>query len=133
MNKQELFDKVVRHLVKQGRPSGHRTKYGSFICSYLSATGEQCAAGCLLPKDHDYTKHNNCAWGRLVDLEPTLEDIGSISFIIELQLAHDSMSSHTNWRRHWFSNMISLAQVSGNLSTNVIEELATSEWCAVQV
>ena len=44
---QEAFDKVVRHLVAQGRPAINAN--GS--CAYLSEDGRKCAAGCLIPED----------------------------------------------------------------------------------
>ena len=45
MDSQEIFDKVVDHLRKQG----HRSvdEYGS--CMYRAPNGDMCAVGCLIP------------------------------------------------------------------------------------
>lgn len=44
MNKQEIFDKVVRHLYAQGKPAMNGAN-----CRYRSNDGLSCAVGCLIP------------------------------------------------------------------------------------
>ncbi len=45
--KQETFDIVVRHLLKQGAKSIDET----LICRYRGPNGSQCAVGCLIPDE----------------------------------------------------------------------------------
>ncbi len=47
MTKQEIFDKVVRHLMKQGKKSLVDTK-----CAYRGADGASCAVGVLINDEH---------------------------------------------------------------------------------
>ena len=46
MTQQTLFNKVARHLLKQGRKS--LNIYGE--CKYKEPDGSQCAVGCLISK-----------------------------------------------------------------------------------
>lgn len=48
MNRQEIFDKVVTHLYKQGKPC--RNENG---CLYRDNEGNSCAIGCLI-SDENY-------------------------------------------------------------------------------
>jgi len=53
MNRQEIFDTVVRHLFMQGRPA---REYELAMCCYRLLDGDvvlKCAVGCLIP-DEDY-------------------------------------------------------------------------------
>ena len=50
MDNQELFDRVVRHLLTQGVRSTNEVD-GSFLCAYRNEDGLQCAIGCLIPPD----------------------------------------------------------------------------------
>lgn len=68
--KQEAFDKVVRHLVAQGRPALNRNK----SCAYLSADGLKCAAGCLIPDDFIKLDFDG-TWYELRDKYPNLDFI----------------------------------------------------------
>lgn len=51
MTNQEIFDRVVRHLAKQGRPAA----YDDGTCAYRMPDGEACAIGCLIP-DENYSR-----------------------------------------------------------------------------
>ena len=44
MNQQEVFDKVVRHLLKQGE----RAISDNGRCAYNDSHGRKCAVGCLI-------------------------------------------------------------------------------------
>lgn len=54
MTNQELFDRVARHLIQQGRPAtdGAGCRYRVF---QPDGTVLKCAIGCLIP-DHVYTR-----------------------------------------------------------------------------
>lgn len=45
MTRQEVFNKVAKHLLKQGEPA-----LGAMGCRYLTDDGKKCAVGCLIPK-----------------------------------------------------------------------------------
>lgn len=47
MNKQEIFETVVRHLHQQGEPA----VIGEGNCRYRADDGKSCAVGCLIPDD----------------------------------------------------------------------------------
>lgn len=55
MTKQEIFNKVYAHLVKQGRRSMYYLpSKGEEGCAYRGQDGAMCAVGCLIP-DEFYT------------------------------------------------------------------------------
>lgn len=54
MTEQEIFDKVVNHLLTQNFQSmGYvgADEYDDEICAYRSSEGLKCAIGCLIPDD----------------------------------------------------------------------------------
>ena len=51
MTKQEVFDKVATHLLKQGEKAEYSTEFGEPICAYRTSEGLKCAVGCLIPDD----------------------------------------------------------------------------------
>jgi len=48
---QETFDRVARHLRRQGGPSTKEGPGGRTICAYRGNGGRMCAAGCLIPDE----------------------------------------------------------------------------------
>jgi hypothetical protein len=52
MTKQEVFDRVVTHLLTQKKRSA--SYYGS--CLYKGPDGLRCAVGCLFPDSYDTSK-----------------------------------------------------------------------------
>ena len=111
MTNQEIFDKVVEHLIRQGQKSVGILKadwtecvYRSdkvLKCVYRSDKGLKCAVGCLIA-DHAYTPSLE---GRPVE-EPSVIDAltksinidvqSAIKLLADLQLAHDSDNSWKN-------------------------------------
>ena len=53
MEKQEIFEKVAKHLLTQGKKSVYAHGDGDTLCSYKSPDGLQCAIGILI-KDEFY-------------------------------------------------------------------------------
>ena len=54
MTRQEIFDKVVKHLLAQGAKSvTYRESGDQFRCLYRGPNGLMCAVGCLIP-DEEY-------------------------------------------------------------------------------
>lgn len=93
---QQTFDKVSRHLFKQGRPS---VSIGG-TCLYRGPNNTRCAVGCLIP-DELYQKKMDCGfavqslfneWPNLweqFDMEGRSFDDWRV-FLRDLQRVHDS-------------------------------------------
>lgn len=131
MTNQEIFDKVVRHLVAQGKPA-----FEDESCKYLTASGEKCAAGCLLPEvlpegfedpEGFSTTTNNYSWDEVCLSYPEFREIGSGPFILKIQSAHDRGANSSFWRELWYQRMLVLAE-DACVDNAVLLELATPEW-----
>lgn len=99
MNKQEIFDKVSRHLIEQGVQASYDD-----MCRYRmidTETGQElmCAAGCLIPKDSYLESMENNAIDNLLDVYPNLLGFdlpeGGTELVLDLQHAHDALHA---WR-----------------------------------
>jgi hypothetical protein len=51
MSAQEIFDKVVEHLAKQGKRARIAVSPGDFRCKYRTPDGLKCAVGVLIPDE----------------------------------------------------------------------------------
>jgi hypothetical protein len=98
MTKQEIFDHVLTHLRKQGKPAINETDSGEDICAYRTDDGLKCAVGCLIPDD----KYNEDLEGRSATVvygvlggEPTS---GAALFLVGVQLClHDNISGRLDF------------------------------------
>jgi len=97
MTKQEFYDKICAHLVKQGcRSMGEGPL--STACLYRGANGRKCAIGAVIPDDI-YTEEMDAAADTGIryvieefpQLKPFIPDVRLASF---LQGAHDDF---VNW------------------------------------
>lgn len=127
---QELFDKVVIHLVAQGRPA--LDDYGN--CMYLSKEGLMCAAGCLAVEELTNIDWLYVAgsWRNTANKYPELLGLGNVNFIKDLQEIHDFVAKSSDWRVHWFSSMQNLAK-RFSLDTTTLTELATVDWYSQEI
>lgn len=127
MTKQEMFDKVAEHLLKQGGPAWDN------MCMYRAPNGRKCAAGCLIP-DNLYRKEwEGLAADCLRDKDDRypLDKLFDGGFARKLQNAHDdavlytgadgTVNSDADWLVEWKSNMLNIAE-SFNLSTKVLDK-----------
>ena len=93
MTKQEIFDKVVRALIEQGRPSVDPI---TGFCLYRGPDGVKCAAGFLIPDERyqaifeDQDIYSLADWGAFDDYDADLMDLFQ-----SLQHAHDNAASRT--------------------------------------
>lgn len=99
MNEQEIFDKVVNHMRKQGHPS-----IESGTCAYRTEDGSMCAVGCLIT-DEVYAVYGSKIEGHGVINSLVLEALdisgidvfkagtGIFGLLSCLQDAHDSEPS----------------------------------------
>lgn len=117
MTKQEVFNTVARHLLKQGKPAATKN---SHYCKYRVKVGGhvlKCAVGVLLPdKLYDEALEGASVkdgdlYGRAVDLHPDqrtpfrewyAETITpNRHLIIALQALHDEAADVDNALSHW--------------------------------
>lgn len=88
---QRLFNKVARHLLKQGERSVLVANGGLDTCQYRSAEGRMCAVGCLI--SDRYYKPDMEGW----DIQGLLDHgyklpksiTENVGFLSDLQQIHD--------------------------------------------
>lgn len=92
--KQELFDRISKHLLKQNERS---IEHISGACRYRGDNGLKCAVGAII-SDKKYSEKIE---GRTVYTSSVIEclpvryqGVGSISFIGKLQRLHDQTAVH---------------------------------------
>lgn len=92
MNKQEIFDAVVRHFKTQVEPSlEYDAHIGLSRCKYRSIDGKKCAAGIFIPDDQYSPTMEGKAFTFVAQrhsLPAFLVD--EKDFVERLQLIHDS-------------------------------------------
>lgn len=99
MGKQEIFDKVSKHLLKQGRRA-FDTKQQK--CMYLTKSGLKCAIGCLI-KEECYSEElegltvDRQAVKHAVKLSGVSVSGDSMRLLSRLQGIHDTLPPNT-WR-----------------------------------
>lgn len=91
MNKQELFDKAVGGVIKQGAPSIRLSGQPGPICCYRNGEGLKCAIGQIIPDDKYETRFDTEG----LATSEVLNAIGIKSdddqeFLIDLQECHDN-------------------------------------------
>lgn len=89
MNRQEIFNRVCKHLLTQMRQA--RDDRG---CRYITSNGDRCAIGCLIPDNHPGL-HSNSSVYILPKMYPDLMKLWDIQrtsdlmFLCKLQEIHD--------------------------------------------
>ena len=85
--KQQTFNKIISGLVKQGRAAYDPDKG----CQYLTADGDKCAAGQLIPKG----KYKSSMEGKNLysnDIRRLFKSFGhNTELVMECQVAHDNV------------------------------------------
>ncbi len=91
---QKTFNKVYRHLIRQGEKS---VKNG--VCVYRGNNGLRCAVGALIPNRlYDPNFERFTAGGICGELNRTLLGLGyDLGFVRELQVIHDGCEPN-EWR-----------------------------------
>lgn len=99
MNNQEVFDKVVEHLVAQGQPARE-----GFKCFYRGPNGTKCAVGCLIPDElYDEAMEGRSASileSKFPQLQPLFSNVDP-EVLWQLQNVHDLSS---NWDKNGLGN-----------------------------
>jgi hypothetical protein len=105
--KQEVFNTVALHLIKQGRASVAGTRiYNKPVCAYRSILdGSSCAIGCLIPDGlyHAAIEGKSAHSKDLVEiLDQTFDGDYDLHLLVDLQQAHDQQLACENihsWAR----------------------------------
>lgn len=120
MDKQEVFDKVARHLLTQNSRALFDPDNELSGCAYRAEGGKSCAVGCLIPDDLYDEKMENVPAGRLAVEFPKLRKLfnfdNSSIFLSLLQSIHDSRDV-----RSWFYELFTFAQ-KHNLDNSILKE-----------
>lgn len=98
--KQEIFNKVVTHLRKQGRKAMRFVNNelgGSTFCAYRTSEGLCCAIGCLIPEDKyrpsmesGVVTYNQEVQSVLLSEGINTSHAPTLGFLRTLQLVHDT-------------------------------------------
>jgi hypothetical protein len=83
---QQIFDRVAKHLLKQGR----RAQYDNdsqFFCAYLNTDGFRCAVGCLFKND----EWTNAIAIKLGGSTKRIYADGQLQTLLDFDLAHEQV------------------------------------------
>lgn len=116
MSKQATFNRVARHLLRQGE----RADDGGPTCVLHAANGLRCAAGVLVTrKDYDpnWEQHSGVDVASRSRLCQYLEAKGhDLRLVHDLQIMHDTLGP-----RHWAKALYGVAKGHG-LNSGAIDE-----------
>lgn len=111
MTKQEMFDKVLLALRKQGRASVQTNRDGTLLCLYRAKNGDKCAAGHLLPDELYDPRMEDKTFTEVSEIFGIGGALGmdnsDVLFVRRLQIAHDE--SLVIGRERWELRMKNLA------------------------
>lgn len=88
---QQIFDKVAKHLAKQGKKALEEFK----ICRNFTGSELRCAVGCLIPRSFYRKPENRDFWkGSAYSLRDVLKTYGidyttHENLLLSLQMTHD--------------------------------------------
>jgi hypothetical protein len=99
MTAQKVFNKVVKHLRKQG----HKALNEKDLCMYLAKDGSKCAFGCLIrTSEYRPEMERKCiTWifdNGIASLRNRLQSFKQL--VVDLQYIHDCISTES-WEVHF--------------------------------
>lgn len=100
MTRQEIFDKVARHLLTQNEKSIADVLVGEGGCAYRGANGLKCAIGCLIPDKYSLWEYEGSSVAALLlsgDFSEYLGGMENEDFLDRLQFMHDTYAVE-EWR-----------------------------------
>ncbi len=121
MKRQELFDKVVTHLLTQKEQS----RKISSLCAYRGQNNLKCAIGCLIPDDlYSESLEGNNVESLFVYFPKVRKLIGKRNKDLceNLQDIHDNIDVSL-----WYSYLSNLAE-SQNLNKKVLENFKSEKY-----
>lgn len=119
MNRQETFDKIVTHLLMQGKPATKTQESGSVSCVYRGDEGTMCAIGCLIPDEKYSPQLEGRSIGRFTNDELSIigfdpSDDEMFSLLRDCQRVHDySKSPYYTFNEWILTKMKVVADVHG--------------------
>lgn len=120
MKAQTVFDKVVRHLHKQGKRAFQDNAVGG-ACLYRTKEGLTCAVGCLIPEEAYHSSMEGKNVTAILDFMPKYFE--HVDLLEELQNVHDSSKS-----RSWLVRELRSVAVQFGLATTQLDNKMTDEW-----
>ena len=104
MTNKQIYTKVSKHLLKQGKRSEEGTATIGNNCVYRSSAGLMCAVGCLIPDDEYYSGLEGQDVNKGMVLDTLRDVIGTcwrtktrkIDLLERLQCIHDQVPVE-NW------------------------------------
>lgn len=125
MTNQEIFDKVAKTLIKQGKPCFISNAAGG-LCSYYKPNGDRCAIGWLVDETTAKWLEEKYSGIGVSDIsDEVLKDIFGEGYdlvlLTELQDVHDSHTREkpSEWLMLWKKAMTVIAE-DYDLSTDVL-------------
>lgn len=119
-NKNEVFDFVLKNIIKQGGPS---LDIFTWECMYRGSNGRKCAVGILIPdEDFDPNFEGLKPWIDMTHIETPIPENRLIlinylksknydlKFLRDLQLIHDECSDIDDFNFHYANKMIEYAK-----------------------
>jgi hypothetical protein len=124
MTKQEIFDTVALHLIKQGKKSVNDIGR----CLYRSPEGLKCAIGCLIPDEVYQRSMEGHGVSRLLGNYDSLKFLWPFDAILNaLQITHDKTCGEgQTWTDAVVLRLRKIAE-KYNLSTKIIDEIITTK------
>jgi hypothetical protein len=101
MNEQQVFDRVVLHLMKQNERSQDPEITLGNGCMYRDPKGNKCAVGCLIPDEMYVPEMERKNVYRLTGAFPQVRDLFKgprvLELLSQLQGIHDTGGNATEW------------------------------------
>lgn len=105
LSKQEVFDKVARHLILQNAQSVKKYSDGDGVmsppaCAYRGEGGLKCAAGCLIPDELYSRDMEGTMFSLIWESDNRLQELFNFStsvLVTDLQILHDHPSGPSFW------------------------------------
>lgn len=136
--RQEIFDKVARHLVTQGK----RSMLSSKDCAYRGCGGTSCAVGCLIDDEfyderfegmsvgvankfekREHPNHAKRLHDALVNSGIDVADEDLVVFLRELQLVHDGCDAPEEDFKYFIIDDLKDVAIDYGLNHEILEEL----------
>ncbi len=97
-----MFNKIVKHLLKQNKKCELTNKNDYKMCVYRGENGMKCAIGCILPDKlyrprHDKESYDIYRLMNNLEIRKYFGGKDNIEFLVELQGIHDSYNPK-NWK-----------------------------------
>lgn len=96
MTPQEIFDRVVTHLRKQGKKAVIENEFGDISCLYRTPDGLKCAVGCLIEDDEYDPSFEGKPIGIVCEINAIISKklCKHLCLVCSLQFTHDLCVIH---------------------------------------